>query len=96
MGNNTIDCSRMSHLACLEPAPDPDFESAANDPLECLSECVSSLRVVTMANSALVALGCAAVPPACPIFNAASVAAVIGSCALACDELSDPPITTEP
>ncbi|MDQ2644580.1 MAG: hypothetical protein M3020_12240 [Myxococcota bacterium] len=86
----------MSHLACLEPSPDPDFESAGDDPLECLSECVGSLRVVTMANSALVALGCAAVPPACPIFSAASVAVVIGSCSLACDELSDPPITTEP
>lgn len=93
MGNNAIDCARMSHLSCLEPEPEPDFESAG-DGLECLSDCVSSLGVVTLANSALVALGCAAVLPACPIFNAANAAVIIGGCAIACDELSDPP--TEP
>jgi hypothetical protein len=91
MANNTIDCTRMSHLSCLEPQPEPEFESAGDDAFECLTDCVSSLGVVTLANSALVALGCAAVLPACPIFNAANAAAIIGSCAIACEDLSSPP-----
>jgi hypothetical protein len=93
MANNTIDCTRMSHLACLQPEPEPEFESAGDDVYECLNECVGSQAVVAAVNTAIVYSACAALPLACPIFQAANLAAIVGSCAIACDNLTDPPLT---
>lgn len=93
MANNTIDCARMSHLACLEPEPEPEFESAGDDFYECLNDCLGSLGVVGSVNTTLVYAACAAVPAACPLFHAANLTALVGTCALACDDLTDPPLT---
>lgn len=93
MGNTSIDCTRMSHVACLEPEPEPEFESTKDDYYACVSDCVGSLGVVTSINSAIVYSACAVVPAACPVFHAANVTAIVGTCALACDDLTNPPIT---
>jgi len=96
MGNTSIDCARMCHLACFEPEPEPEPEpqSAGDDFYACLTDCVGFLGVVSNINSVVAHAACATLPPACPIFHAANLTAVVGSCALACEDLTDPEITS--
>lgn len=99
--SNAIDCSRMSHAACQVTEPDhpPPAPPSSTAPVidaraatqgldyECLNHCISSLGVVSLVNSSLTALGCAALPPACPVFIGTAAGAIVGACASACDEL---------
>ena len=98
--SNTIDCSLMSHPACAEPeaAPNTASEDTASPTREesmlasydCINECVSSLGVTTLVSGAIASLGCAALPPACPVVVGAAVGSVLGACNAACDELEAP------
>ncbi len=99
--SNTIECTRMSHPVCqdldLQLGPgegeaarfqrSPEIRGPAIDGYDCINDCVSSLGVVTLLESSIVALGCYAVPPACPVFVGAAAGAVLGGCDAACDEL---------
>ncbi len=96
--SNTIDCMRMSHPVCQDLELDPAEGEAAlsrsspgnqapRDSYDCINECVSSLGVVTLLESSIVALGCYALPPACPVFVGAAAGAVLGGCDAACEEL---------
>jgi hypothetical protein len=97
---SSIDCSLMSHASCEatsgapqeEPLPAAaTAEHQENDALfasyDCLNDCVSSLGVVALVDGALSAVGCLALPPACPVLIGTSVGAVLGACDNACREL---------
>jgi hypothetical protein len=94
-----IDCARMSHSSGFS-AEEPELVPAATPPTsaasqaepsratyECVNECVSSLGVTALLSGAVAALGCSALPPACPIFVGASVGSLLGGCEAACEEL---------
>lgn len=91
-----IDCSMMSHAACLEPdQPDGDAPQAAEQGLpsyECVNECVSSLGVSTLVGGAVTSLGCLLVSAgSCAVLIGAAAGSVLGACGAACDELESKP-----
>lgn len=100
-----IDCSRTSHASCqayeseAESAPAPrergsESKVAPRSPdfsYDCVNDCVSSLGVTTLVSSALVTLGCLAVPAACPVLVGSATGGVLGACDAACRELDAEP-----
>ena len=99
--SNAIDCSRMSHAACYGPEPEspqakpqpatPAVREPASEgqsvSYDCLNECVSSLGVVSLLSGSVSALGCVAIPPACPVFVGAAAGSLMGGCHAACEDL---------
>jgi hypothetical protein len=100
---DAIDCSSMSHPACVEPeatgsaesAPSSDTAAPARakqEPLfasyECVNACASSLGVVALVNGAVAGLGCLALPPACPAFLVAAPLTLLEACDAGCRELA--------
>jgi hypothetical protein len=58
---------------------------------DCMNDCVSSLGVSTLLSAYVAGVGCAALPPACPIILGAGAGTIAGACAAACDELESTP-----
>ena len=98
---NAIDCTLMSHPACIEPEPPAGPSSSARptdagpsqneDPFfasyDCINQCMSSQGVASLVEGAVAGLGCIALPPACPAFLVAVPLTIAGACDAACREL---------
>lgn len=98
---NTIDCTIMSHPACVEPdATDPLLGERAivvptaaseSPPLvasyDCVNACASSQGVAALVDGAVAGLGCLALPPACPAFLVAVPLTILEACNEGCREL---------
>jgi hypothetical protein len=100
---DSINCSLMSHASCqaidvtgaAETRPEPAFtEHGENDQVfssyDCVNDCVSSMGVVALVDGALSALGCVALPPACPVLIGTTVGVILGACDGVCRELEHP------
>lgn len=101
--SNTIDCSIMSHPACVEPdvaespsgqhstasapATAPQSEAPLFASYDCVNACASSQGVAALVNGAIAGLGCFALPPACPAFVVAAPLTILAACDEACREL---------
>ena len=101
--SNTIDCSIMSHPACVEPdvaESSSGEQSTASAPAapqreppaffasyDCVNACASSQGVAALVNGAIAGLGCIALPPACPAFLVAAPLTILEACDQACREL---------
>lgn len=102
---NILECSLMSHASCnLPEGPEPTAARAAPQgtastadaegsgaSYECVNDCVSSLGVTTLVTGALTSLGCAAFPPACPIFIGTALGSTLAACESACEDLESMP-----
>jgi len=99
---NAIDCTIMSHPACVEPdvtAPLPAERSSASAQAaasesapvfasyDCVNACASAQGVAALVDGAVAGLGCLALPPACPAFLVAVPLTILGACDEACREL---------
>lgn len=100
---NTIDCTVMSHPACVEPdASDPppaEPSTASAAPAarsetapyvasyDCVNACASSQGIASLVEGAVAGLGCLALPPACPAFIVAVPLTILEACDQGCREL---------
>jgi hypothetical protein len=98
---NAIDCTLMSHPACIEPEPPAEPSSSARPTdaapsqkegpffasYDCINQCMSSQGVASLVEGAVAGLGCIALPPACPAFLVAVPLTIAGACDAACREL---------
>jgi len=99
--SNPIDCSSMSHSACLEPEPSAEPSRSARPTdvapsqkeqpffasYDCINQCMSSQGVASLVEGAVAGLGCIALPPACPAFLVAVPLTIAEACDGACREL---------